>query len=126
MTSSAFFDGPSTFLDDDEIPIAYDGMSSLFAKTTIADLARYERTFEDNENPGKDKESVTASAVKALNLAGIRYPAGKADCSRCKKICGNIFSGDHARICKYSACVKFLGGYRGSEEEPDCDVVERP
>ncbi|KAI8345250.1 hypothetical protein B0O80DRAFT_286068 [Mortierella sp. GBAus27b] len=126
MTSNAFLDGPSAFLEDDEIPVDYKDMSNFFAKTTIADLARYEQTYNDNEDPGKDKESVTATAVKALDLAGIRYPIGKTGCTPCKNLCEKLFSGDQVAICKYSACVRFLGGYMGAEQEPSCDVIDRP
>ncbi|KAI8345249.1 hypothetical protein B0O80DRAFT_285942 [Mortierella sp. GBAus27b] len=116
-------------LESDE----FTGTSDYYAKTLVADLEKASGTFEltideeedDNGEPRSVILAVTA-IVKALDLAGIRYPIGKTVCQVCKGTCNKIMSGENVNRCKYDACVKFLGGYKGSAAQPSCSTIPLP
>ncbi|KAF9578532.1 hypothetical protein BGW38_005613 [Lunasporangiospora selenospora] len=117
---------PVARLEDDD----YTGSSDFYAKTLINTLERssdlYDEGEEDNgEEPRSVILAVTA-IVKALDMAGIRYPIGKTVCQVCKGTCNKIMSNENVDRCKYDACVKFLGGYTGSEAKPSCTLIPKP
>ncbi|KAF9330030.1 hypothetical protein BGZ91_000291, partial [Linnemannia elongata] len=64
--------------------------------------------------------------VKALDLTSIRYSIGKNVSGFCKGVYSKIMSSDNVDRCKCDACVKILGGYKGTEAPPSCDVIHRP
>ncbi|KAF9128319.1 hypothetical protein BGX30_014373 [Mortierella sp. GBA39] len=105
----------------------YDGASDFYARTLVTDLERYSDIFDESEvEEGQSVVLSTTAIVKALDLAGFRYPIGKAVCQVCKGVCNKIMSGDNIDRCKYDACVKFLGGYKGTEAIPSCDLISLP
>ncbi|KAF9925877.1 hypothetical protein FBU30_004433 [Linnemannia zychae] len=109
--------------DSDTIDVDYHGMSDFYAKTSVSDMWRYYETWEENSDSGsKSPTQALTAIVKALDLAGIRYPVGKNTCNFCKNVCGKIMSGDNVNRCKYDACVKFLGGYRGKDNSPSLKI----
>ncbi|KAF9128318.1 hypothetical protein BGX30_014372 [Mortierella sp. GBA39] len=113
--------------DDDAILVDYSSASDFYAKTTISDLERYHDIFTENtDSKSKTPAQSLVAIIKALDLAGIRYPIGKNTCGFCKGVCNKIFSGDNIERCKYDACVKFLGGYKGTEATPSCDLISLP
>ncbi|KAF7720625.1 hypothetical protein EC973_006872, partial [Apophysomyces ossiformis] len=111
-------------------------LSMYWGKTLASDLVRYkevyeqgfadvEGTFEDVN--GNQVAILTVEAIlKLLDMAGIRYPVGQKVCQLCKGTCNRILSGANQDKCKYDACVKFLGGYKGSEAKPSCSKIPLP
>ncbi|KAF9114784.1 hypothetical protein BGX30_006490, partial [Mortierella sp. GBA39] len=80
---------------------------------------------EGNDNDAGKALRLTA-IVKALDLAGFRYPIGKNKCVLCQGVCNRILSGVNVDHWKYDACVKFLGGYKGTEDTPSCALIPLP
>ncbi|KAF7727200.1 hypothetical protein EC973_007898 [Apophysomyces ossiformis] len=127
-----------TYLDDedeifyneetDEIEPGIDNNSEYYADMLVADLQKYESTFKE-ATPESDVASVglaVETIVQTLNLAGIRYPIGKKVCQLCKGTCNVAVPASSRDKCKYEACVKFLGGYKGSDSRPSCRAIPRP
>jgi len=117
----------SASMEDEE----YDGVSDYYARTLVTDLERYSDTFDETNEGDEDEENrsvvlAVTAIVKALDLAGVRYPIGKTVCQVCKGICNKIMSSVNLDRCKYDACVKFLGGYKGSDATPSCDLIPLP
>jgi hypothetical protein len=142
---------PKVIFDDDDDLSAYDrhgrnflnwkpsplsldefqGTSDYYAHTLVSDLEMSTGTFDEvkEEDEFDEPRSVALAVtaiVKALDLAGIRYPIGKTVCQVCKGTCNRIFSGENVDRCKYDACVKFLGGFKGQEARPSCETIPLP
>ncbi|KAF7720377.1 hypothetical protein EC973_009602 [Apophysomyces ossiformis] len=123
-------------LQDDEPEPGYKDLNDYFGKVLIANVKRYEETYDDgfermDASFGDVDEQMLAglsvdAIVKLLDKAGIRYPIGQKVCQICKGTCNRILSGANRDRCKYDACVKFLGGYRGNEASPSCTKIPLP
>ncbi|KAF9545248.1 hypothetical protein EC957_011121 [Mortierella hygrophila] len=115
------------FDNDDATEIDYLSSSDFYAKTLISDLERYRNIYAENtDSKSKSPAEALAAIIKALDLTGIRYPIGRNTCDFCKGVCNKIMSSDKIERCKYDACVKFLGGYKGTEAAPSCNLISRP
>lgn len=93
----------------------------------VSDLERYRDIYTENlDSENKSPIQPLIAIVKALDLAGIRYPIGKNTCGFCKGVCNKIMPTANLDRSKYDACVKFLGGYKGDEAAPSCNLIPLP
>jgi hypothetical protein len=117
--------------EDDEILPAFPDREHFFSRELDADLQKYilayQGTLGDSDLETDTVGPMTIAAiVAALDLAGIRYPIGKRVCQLCKGTCNRLMPKDSVDTCKYTVCVKTLGGYSGSVRNPSCSLVQRP
>jgi len=119
-------------IEDDEIAPAFPDNDHFYARELTADLRKYTLAYEGTQGDSDDSEAdsaaiVTVSAMmSALEIAGIRYPVGKRMCQLCKGTCNRIVPAGSRDTCKYTVCVKRLGGYQGTHTKPSCADVRRP
>ncbi|KAK3838855.1 MAG: hypothetical protein J3R72DRAFT_448516 [Linnemannia gamsii] len=115
----------------DEIQPAFRDRAHFYSKNLIADLKKYtaahERTWPDSDTETDCVGSRPVEAIiRAFELAGIRYPIGKQMCQLCKRTCNRIVPSNSVDICKYTVCVRRLGGYKGPKSTPTCSEVRLP
>lgn len=101
--------------------------SDFYGEPLYAEQTRY-RDIIAEMNGFKDPEPSLPldQIIEWLDKAGFRYPIGKVQCSMCKGTCNRLFSGANRKRCKYDACVKYLGGYRGPDPTPSCTAIPKP
>ncbi|KAF9901326.1 hypothetical protein EC991_006253 [Linnemannia zychae] len=113
-------------VDGDEIDPEIKDNSMFYSGTFVADLDKYAAAFQETQNVSENGILAVDVIVETLSLAGIRYPIGKRVCQLCKGTCNVVVSAASRDACKYDACVRLLGGYKGSELTPSCTEIPRP
>lgn len=107
--------------------------NSFFADGIISGLDQYDNIYNELQKieDGVEEEAIGVAAmvlkiVGMLAVKGFTPPLHPRMCSPCKAACSTLFfmKSSWKNVCKYDACIKFLGGYKGPEAEPSCDVLK--
>ncbi|KAF9944747.1 hypothetical protein BGZ72_002037 [Mortierella alpina] len=121
------YEAPSVV--DDEIVPSFNTTSDFYANTLVANVQKHAAAFEETlGNPDVETNGlITMGIVKALDLAGIRYPIGLRVCQLCKGTCSKIMPGRMVDTCKFQVCVGTLGGVKVAQgAQPSCSEISQP
>ncbi|KAF9582218.1 hypothetical protein BGW38_000493 [Lunasporangiospora selenospora] len=81
----------------------------------------------DKIENGFDSEAMGTSdmVLKIVNMLRLTPPIPRWQCQACKGTCNILFSFKPSwrDVCKHDACVKYLGGYKGTEASPSCTLI---
>ncbi|KAF9945645.1 hypothetical protein BGZ72_001138, partial [Mortierella alpina] len=114
---------------DDEIEPSFKSSSHFFASALLSEVEQHASAYEDTQSDrGLEANSfATMAIVKALGVAGIRYPIGLRVCQLCKGTCNKIMPKSMLDTCKHQVCVGLLGGVKVTQgTEPSCSEISQP
>ncbi|KAG0042849.1 hypothetical protein BGZ89_006733, partial [Linnemannia elongata] len=111
--------------------LGFSDENSFLATSVISEVTQYEAIYNELRNIEEEAEEQAGVSSMVLTIAvmlakkGFTPPMPKWSCSPCKGTCNALFffKPSWKNACKYDVCVKYLGGYKGSQSQPSCNVL---